>query len=279
MTVVSVIIRTYNEERWIGTCLERVFSQEFDGDFEVVIVDSYSTDKTIEIAKQYDTKILCLPYSPGRSINYGIERSDGEYIIILSAHAIPVDSRWMHNLIRNLDDPKVAGVYGKQIPLPDCNPLDVRDTLRSFGPRREIHTEGCSFYNASSAIRRSLWKEIPFPESTESAEDPPWAKEVLEKGYAIVYDPSAAVMHSHNETLKQAYKRQWIAGFTQAEMKGAIPRHWFILRVGYSVLLDWVFIIRNGYSPKWLLVSPLQRFLRSLGWYIGYYKGSRLFKR
>ena len=276
---VSVIIRTYNEERWIGTCLQRVFSQDFNGDIEVIIVDSYSTDKTIEIAKQYDTKIVYLPYSPGKSINYGIENSDGEYIIILSAHAIPVDNKWMHNLIRNLDDIKVAGVYGRQIPHPDCNPLDVRDTQYCFGPDRKMQTEACFFHNANSAIRRSLWKEIPFREGMEASEDQAWAKEVQGRGYAIIYDPSASVMHSHNETLKQTYKRHWTIGFTTAAIQEPIPMQRFILRVGYSVLLDWFFIVRNGYSPKWLLISPLQRLTRSLGLRIGSYKGSRQFKR
>lgn len=276
---VSVIIRTYNEERWIGTCLQRVFSQDFDGDIEVIIVDSYSTDKTIEIAKQYDTKIVYLPYSPGRSINYGIENSDGEYIIILSAHAIPVDNKWMHNLIKNLDDPNVAGVYGKHIPHPDCNPLEVRTMLRIFGPYREIHTEGCFFHNANSAIRRSLWKEIPFREEMEASEDQAWAKEVQGRGYVIIYDPSAAVMHSHNETLKQTYKRHWLVGFTLASIQEPIPTQWFILRVGCGVLLDWFFILRNGYSPKWLLISPFQKFTRCLGLRIGSNKGSRQVKR
>jgi len=207
MIAVSVIIRTYNEEKSIGTCLEKIFSQQFAGDFEVIIVDSYSTDRTIDIARRFSTKILYLPFSSGRSINYGIERSEGEYVIILSAHAIPIDEHWMSNLIRNFDDQKVAGVYGRQIPQPDCNPMDARDIANLFGTERKIQTEDPFFSNANSAIRRSLWEETPFDDKAIASEDHLWARNVQQRGYVIVYEPSAAVMHSHNETLRQAYRR------------------------------------------------------------------------
>jgi len=79
----SVIVRTYKEKKLIEICLGKFFSQQFSGDLAVIPVDSYSTDETTEIARQFATKIFYLPFSPARSINYGIERSKGEYMIVL----------------------------------------------------------------------------------------------------------------------------------------------------------------------------------------------------
>ena len=279
MTSVSVIIRTYNEEKSIRACLQRVFSQKFDGDFEVIIVDSYSTDKTIQIARQFDTKIFYLPFSSGRSINYGINKSTGGHVIILSAHAIPVDDNWMSNLTRNFDDQKVAGIYGRQIPRPDCNPMDARDLASLFGGERKIQTGDPFFSNANSAIRRAIWNQIPFDDRAKATEDRLWAQRVLDRGYVIVYEPSAAVMHSHNETLRQAYRRRLREvrqGCKVGPMtKGKLQLKASILSLSHRVFLDWAFIIKKRYSAKWLLIGPLRRFVQGWAWYIGSHKGSR----
>jgi len=271
---ISVIIRTYNEERYIKTCLGKVFSQQFPGSFEVIVVDSYSTDKTIAIARQFDTKIFYLPYSSARSIDYGIERSEGEYIIVLSAHAIPADNEWMSNLVRNFDHPKVAGVYGRQIPHPDGSPLDARDILDLYGTDRKVQTEDPFFSNTNSAIRRSVWEEIPFDDRSIYAEDRFWARNVQQKGYLIIYEPSAIVMHSHKDTLRESYRRAWKCAFDMKQLgmtkdNPKIGIRKGILSLTRRILLDWSFIIKNRYSPKWLLIAPFQRFARGLGWYMG----------
>jgi len=75
---ISVVVRTYNEEKWIGLCLDKIFSQKVDDDIEVIVVDSQSTDRTVEIAKEYDTKIITIPkkeFTYGRSLNLGISHA------------------------------------------------------------------------------------------------------------------------------------------------------------------------------------------------------------
>ena len=114
---VSIIIRSKNEEKWIGLCLESIFSQSYE-DFEVILVDNNSTDGTVKKAKNWPVKLLKIDkFLPGDAINQGIRKSSGDIIICLSAHCIPTSKKWLSSLIKPLDDQSIAGVYGKQIPL------------------------------------------------------------------------------------------------------------------------------------------------------------------
>lgn len=194
---VSLIIRTKNEERWITPCLRAVFDQDFK-DFEVIIVDNESTDKTVEKAKTFDVEITHIQdFLPGKALNQGIRNSKGEFLAFLSGHCIPKDRKWLSNLFRNFDDPTVAGVYGKQEPMPFSSDFDKRDLLITFGLDKKIQIKDSFFHNANSMIRRDLWNEVPFDEEVTNIEDRIWAKEVLERGFKIIYEPEASVFHYH----------------------------------------------------------------------------------
>lgn len=194
---ISIVIRTFNEERWIGLCLEEVFSQTFT-DFEVIIVDNKSTDGTLSKVKKFPVKILSIEkYFPGLSLNLGIRESKGEIIVILSGHCIPANKEWLHNLIRNFDDKNVAGVYGRQLPMSFSSPQNKRDLLITFGLDRRIHEKDTFFHNANSAIRKSVWEKFNFDESVTNIEDRIWAKQVLSSGFVTIYDPESPVYHHH----------------------------------------------------------------------------------
>ena len=77
--LVSLIIRTKNEERWITSCLDAVFNQSYKS-FEVILVDNESTDKTVSKARQYNVKkiVTINNYLPGKALNLGIEQSIGK---------------------------------------------------------------------------------------------------------------------------------------------------------------------------------------------------------
>jgi len=104
--LVSIIIRTKNEERWIAQALREVFNQDYEN-FEVIIVDNKSTDKTLEKARQFKIVkfINCDKYLPGKALNMGIKAASGEYIVCLSGHCVPVNNSWLSNLVRNFKDP------------------------------------------------------------------------------------------------------------------------------------------------------------------------------
>ena len=195
---VSIIIRCKNEEDWIGHCLRAVYSQDYE-DFEVVIVDSGSTDETIRIAKTFDVdKIVKLDFfKPGFAINQGIKASIGKFIVILSAHCVPKSNNWLENLISNLRDDNVAGVYGRQLPVAYSKANDVRDLFITFGLDKRVQVKDYFFHNANSAISRSVWDDFNFDNDTTNIEDRIWAKEVIGSGYKLVYEPNAEVYHHH----------------------------------------------------------------------------------
>ena len=197
--LVSLVIRTKNEERWISSCLDAVFKQSYKN-FEVIIVDNESVDKTVEIAKQYHIKKITSisNYLPGKALNQGINHSQGKYVVCLSAHCIPVGSEWLDTLVKAIEeDDLYAGVYGRQEPMSISSPSDKRDLLLVFGLDRKLQQKDSFFHNANSILRRDLWEEIPFNDTITNIEDRIWAQEMLKGGYKILYEPDASVFHYH----------------------------------------------------------------------------------
>jgi rhamnosyltransferase len=195
--LVSIIVRTKNEEKWISSCLRAVFKQEYKN-LEVIIVDNKSTDRTVIKAQAFPVKLVTIKdFFPGKAINDGIRASSGEYIVCLSGHCVPVNDQWLGNLIKDLSNLNVAGVYGKQEPLSFTSDLDKRDLLTVFGKDRKVQIKDSFFHNASSAFTRDIWQKYPFDESLTNIEDRVWGELVISKGFNIVYEPSSSVYHWH----------------------------------------------------------------------------------
>ena len=202
---VSIIIRTKNEEQWIEMCLRKIYEQTYRN-FEIIIVDNLSKDKTLEKIKNYKCKIIKInKFIPGKAINQGISKSSGEIIVCLSAHCIPVDKYWLKNLVKNLSKKQIVAVYGKQLPLPYSNPLDKRDLYNTFGDEKRVQSKDTFFHNANSAFKKKIWKLIKFDEKLLHIEDRVWANELIKRKYKIVYEPKASVYHWHgiNQSLDE----------------------------------------------------------------------------
>jgi rhamnosyltransferase len=209
MANVSIIVRTKNEERWIGHCLEMIYLQDYK-DFEVILVDNNSTDHTVEVAKRYPLAAIINidKFLPGRALNDGIRASSGKFIVCLSAHCVPKNADWLSTLLKNFDnDEKLAGVYGRQLPTAFTDPVDKRDLLIVFGQDRRVQIKDYFFHNANSMLKRSVWDKFPFDEEVTNIEDRVWGKAVTNAGYHIVYDPEASVFHYHGLHQGNAPKR------------------------------------------------------------------------
>lgn len=272
----SIILRTKNEAAFIALTLDRIFEQNFP-DFEVIVVDSGSTDRTLEIASEYNVKFVQLQpeeFTYGKALNAGFREGEGEFFISVSAHALPLDRDWLSNILAPFEYPRVAGVAGKALPHMDCNPFDRRGLLRRFGTDRKFlhYNSEITFSNANSAVRRCVWEEEPFDEELPYSEDIKWSRNMMEKGWQFVYEPKATVYHSHDETPRQLFERFYNESKARALLDhskkrfGAQSLLWdFIAGSFYDI---WTALFRHR-SFKWAGFAPKRRYWINLGRYFG----------
>jgi glycosyltransferase involved in cell wall biosynthesis len=212
----SIIIRCYNEAAHLPRLLYGI-SQQAMRDFEVIAVDSGSTDDTLDILARHGVKTLALApeaFSFGRSCNLGAEAARGEYLVFISAHAFPVYRTWLDSLLAPFADPDVAVTYGKQRGN-HRNCYSERQIFRAWYPSQDqIDQEHPFCNNANSAIRRDVWQTLRFDESLTGLEDLDFARRAAGRGRRVAYAAAAEVIHIHEErpaTVRNRYRREAIA--------------------------------------------------------------------
>jgi len=205
----SIVIRAYNEAEHIGQLLEGISKQTIKP-AEIILVDSGSTDGTLETASQFPVKIVQIQperFTFGYSLNKGISNANGEFIIIASAHVYPLYPDWIEQLLSPFEDPKVALTYGKQRG-DENTKISEQQIFKQWFPDKSIHHQGHPFCNnANAAIRRALWEKHQYNETLTGLEDLEWAKWAISQGYIISYKSESEVIHLHDETLKEIYNR------------------------------------------------------------------------
>ena len=224
MIETSILVLTKNEVHNIGPCLEAIYSQRNVGGLEVIVVDSSSTDATLEIARAFPVRVETIPaasFHHARTRNFAASLAQGEYLVFLAADALPASPDWLSSMISNFSDPGVAAVYGRHLPKPGST-LERQDALDAvYGEQKVVKDPrndagfGYRYYHFSTvnaALRRTTWQSTPFPEDVKVFEDLAIAKRILEQGGKIVYEPQAAVYHSHNHSTSGLFKRYFDAG-------------------------------------------------------------------
>jgi rhamnosyltransferase len=240
----SVVILTLNAGPDFAETLDGVFGQKMDSDFEVIVLDSGSTDGTRELARARGAAVHGVPASDfdhGVTRDRGLSLATGGYVALLVQDAVPLDDRWLAAMVENLEgDPLVAGVYGRQVPRPGSSPLArvlVQNAPTAGHERRDQHAgapgsyrtlpsarrrELALFDNVSSCLRRSAWEEIPFGR-TGFGEDLRWGERVLSRGYKLVYEPRSAVVHSHERGPLYDLRRHYAEGLLLLDLFGLAP--------------------------------------------------------
>ncbi len=225
----SIVIRAFNEEKHIGKLLTGIEQQTFQ-ERETLIVDSGSTDETLEIAGKFDVRIVNIDsreFTFGKSLNRGIQEARGRYIVIISAHCYPVYPDWLEQLLKPFENKRVAVSYGKQRGA-DSNHFSEHQFFRTYFPDTSQPDQGQPYtHNANAAIRRSLWEQHPYNEQITGLEDLAWSSWAKTQGYSIAYVSEAEIVHIHEETIKQVhnrYRREAIA------MKQILPESHFSIR-------------------------------------------------
>ncbi len=205
----SIVIRACNEEKHIAKLFEGI-SQQSLKETEIVLVDSGSTDRTLEIASRYPVKVVQIQpeeFTFGYSLNRGISVSGGDLIVIASAHIYPVYPDWLQSLVAPFTDPQVGLTYGKQRGN-TLNKFSEQQIFQHWYPDLSQHHQPYPFCNnANAAIRRSLWEVQRYDETLPGLEDLEWAHRVMAQGFAISYVAEAEVIHVHEETPSGVYNR------------------------------------------------------------------------
>jgi rhamnosyltransferase len=199
--LISIVIRAYNEEKHIAQLLEGIGQQSIK-DPEIILVDSGSTDHTLDIASRYPLRVVHIQpeeFTFGYSLNRGISQSSADLIVIASAHVYPVYPDWLESLLAPFSEPQIALTYGKQRGNA-FNKFSEGQIFHHWYPDRSQPHQPYPFCNnANAAIRRSLWESQPFDETLPGLEDIEWARRVMAQGYAISYVAEAEVVHVHEE--------------------------------------------------------------------------------
>ncbi len=211
---ISVVIRTLNEEQWIGPLLTALRRQQH-ATLEIIVVDSGSVDGTRDIAARDADHVLDIQsdsFSYGYALNIGIGRAAGDLVAILSAHTMPLDDRWIANLSApfgtEVRSSALALTYGKQRGNHLTKLSEHMDFQRQF-PDQSRRQAGADYFcnNANALIRRDLWQSQPFDESLPGLEDMAWAKHWMDQGFEIEYVASAGILHIHDESWQHVRRR------------------------------------------------------------------------
>ncbi|NKC00882.1 MAG: glycosyltransferase [Pseudomonadales bacterium] len=222
--LISVVIRTLNEARYLDELLSSVRRQEIpdEWDVQVVIVDSGSVDETLSIARRYDctvTQIDKSEFTFGRSLNRGCDFADGEMLVFVSGHCVPVGTQWLSSLVLPIANNEVDYVYGRQIGRDTTKFSESRVFEKYYPARSLVPQEGYFANNANAALRRTTFEEFRFNESLTGLEDMDLAKRLSESGRLIGYVASAEIFHIHDETwldVRNRYEREAVALFAIA---------------------------------------------------------------
>jgi glycosyltransferase involved in cell wall biosynthesis len=225
----SVVIPTYNAGPGFKTVMERLGDQRTSFKYEILVIDSGSSDETLDVIRSCNVGLIEIPtaeFQHGRTRNLGVRESSGHYVASIAQDATPCDNAWLENLIAGFSlSPLVAGVVGRHMGYPEHGPFVARDLdekftrFAEFGPLYSLETGLPSFVHRSavewqmimqfyshdnSAISRDVWKVLPYPE-VDWGEDQVWSWEMLKAGFCKAYMHAAAVFHSHAFAPKRHY--------------------------------------------------------------------------
>lgn len=271
----TIVMRCKNSDWVIGQALAGLFSQDYL-DFELLVVDSGSTDRTLELVESYPHRLLTIApeeYFPGPVLNRAIEACDTELVVFQNSDAVPLTPYTLRRLVEAFDDPGVDAALARQLPRPEADTWVRRDYAASF-PDAETTPPWITLSLPMAAMRRSAWDRHRFYRDAWGSEDTEWGHWAREHGLRIAYVRDALVMHSHNYTLKQLYGRRFIEGEADAFIYGRSEGLAILAaRTLSSTLRDWLECARDRDFVDMLRV-PARRAVYHWGYLQGHRHGT-----
>lgn len=291
----SIILPTCEGAEELGRLLPALARQRVPGGFEIVAVDSASRDRSAELLRAAGARVEVIErsaFAHGATRNAAAARARGEYLVFLSQDVVPDGEDFLEALLAPFADPRVAGVTARVLPARGDDPLAARTVLdlpeaRAEPRERALGRHGglwklapaeradlLRFNNVASAIRASVFRDLPFPPVT-FGEDFAWAALALTRGHALAHAPAAVARHAHEYDLSAAYERYRVDaafhrlahGWRVRPSLSSMLRGW-----AYETRRDWAYLGRTGWAPRALRAlarSPLLRAAQVLGQYAG----------
>jgi rhamnosyltransferase len=291
---VTVAIPVLNGAATLGRTLEMVRAQRWDGRLELLVCDSGSGDGSVTLARRHGAEVIEIPpgeFSHGGTRNLLMERSTGAYVAFLTQDAVPADEHWLTGLVQGFSVADGVGlVFGPYRPRADATPMVARELNAWFAgfsapdqprvdrlaagerdlPARHLLGPRGFFTDANGCVARAAWESVPF-RPVPYAEDHVLALDMLRAGYAKVYVPGAAVIHSHEysalgwlrRSFDEARALREVYGFVEPLGAGRTA-----LKVWGLVGADWRFAGEAG-SLGLLARSAVHHALRETGAALG----------
>ena len=276
--MVTVAIPTLNAGADFAQTLRAVRAQRIDRDMELLVCDSGSSDETVSLARSYGADVLEIPpesFSHGGTRNVLMRRARGTHVAFLTQDAVPAAEDWLAELLEGFTLARNVGLaFGPYHARPGASPSVVRELTSWFdsfsvgdpridvldsvdmdaSPRHFLGHLGF-FTDANGCVARAAWEQVPF-RSVPYAEDHLLAQDMLRAGFAKVYVPAAAVIHSHEYSLWQWLRRSFDEARAIREVYGFALDPWSAARnVRGGVMADWRWTRGSGSGSGGVLRS------------------------
>jgi rhamnosyltransferase len=291
---VSILLPTWNGEQDLSRLLPQLAAQKlepgaesgfetgFEPRFEIIAIDSDSRDRTRELLAEAGARILRIAHSEfrhGPTRNRAAAEARGDILVFLSQDVVPRDEHFLARLVAAFDDPRTAGAFSRILPHESDDPLTARTVLESPEASSEpcalaldgSEHRGLRFNNVASAIRASVFREIPFPD-VAFGEDFAWAALAMRAGWRIRFVPESVALHAHCYSARAAYERYRADAEFHRDVNGrrVRPNAWSALKgFAYEVRQDWRFVRKTRASIAHMARSPFVRGAQVLGQWAG----------
>ena len=277
MKKITVIVRTFNSEWVIDQALAALVNQK-DVDIELMIVDSGSTDATLEIVSQYKHTFIAIEpgtYFPGKVLNQAVSAAKTDIVVFINSDVVLLDEYAISRLIEPLSKENVMASFGRQVVRPEADLWVKHDYLRAF-PEKGDSPEWMHYSLPIAAMKKEAWKIQAFYTDAWGSEDTHWAVQIKKKGYDIVYVKDAIAMHSHNYTLKQLASRRRIEGEADVYIypDKTLSLWNTVLSFGSSFLRESLYYIQNK-QIKGIPYLLFNRIVYAWYYYVGFKHASK----
>ena len=227
----SIVVPVKNAAAHLGPWRRALELQRGAPAFEVIAVDSGSTDSTPDMLERLGVKVLRIPaeeFGHGKSRNLAISAAQGDLVLLTVQDALPLGPGFLASICRPFfEDERLAGVRARQVPPPEvpawaawlasrCPAASKERAVYRLAPGERLGDmprnrvlELCGLDFVASCIRRSAWQSMALPE-VPFGEDRTWTATLLERGWTWMHEPEAVVMHAHARTPVYTIQRAYL---------------------------------------------------------------------